>query len=154
MKLAALSLAVALAAPAWADCTATLPAQDLQGRALPAELLQRGPLLVVFWSSDCAFCHRHNERIEQIYRAATDKPRVLGVAVDASPEAALAALRRRGYSFPVVMDRQGECTLRERFTSRRLVPMSCAVTTAGTAPRCIPGEMAEADLQELLQPKR
>lgn len=138
------------AADAFAGCPSGLPRADVGGRALPVAFWERGPVLVVFWSVDCAYCHRHNERLA---RLVTETPgaRVLGVVVDSAPEAVRDEVERHRLSFPVIVDGRGDCALRPQLTPRRLVPMSCWLGEAPGPLRCIPGEMGEEDLRELLQ---
>jgi thiol-disulfide isomerase/thioredoxin len=141
------------AAGLFAGCPGGPPKTDVQGRRLDAGFWRRGPMLAVFWSPDCAFCQRHNERLGRLLRDAPDAT-VLGVAVDATVDAVRRTVERRGYAFPVIVDGQGDCALRPQLTSRRLVPMTCWLGDASASPRCIPGEMGEDDLRGLLRQSR
>lgn len=155
MAVAALCMAgLARAEPAteapFAQCPSGPPATDVQGRALDWAGWRTQPLLVVLWSPDCGFCQRHNEKLARLLRE-TPGAAVLGLAVDGSADAVRRAVQRRGYDFPVLVDGSGPCALRPRLTPRRLVPMTCWLGDAPTQPRCIPGEMSDDDLRELLQ---
>lgn len=157
---ALLAAAVALAAlPALADdsaaalfarCPGGPPQVDIRGQPMAADFFRRGPVLAVLWSIDCAFCQRHNQRLNAL---AAEMPGavVLGVSVDGDAAAVRRAVEKRGYGFPVVVDGSGGCALRPQITARRLVPMTCWLGAAPTMPRCIPGEMSDDDLRELLQ---
>lgn len=134
----------------FARCAAGAPRADLQGRPIEAEFWRRGPVLAVFWSTDCAFCQRHNERLARLLRE-TPGAAVLGVAVEGAPGAVRRAVERRGYDFPVVVDGEGDCALRPQLTPRRVVPMTCWLGESPTQPRCVPGEMSDDDLRELLR---
>ena len=157
---ALLAIAFALAAlPALADesaaapfarCPGGPPQVDVRGRPISADFFHRGPVLAVLWSVDCAFCQRHNQRLNAL-AAEIPGAAVLGVSVDGDAAAVRRTVEKRGYGFPVVVDGSGGCALRPQLTPRRLVPMTCWLGTAPTAPRCIPGEMSDDDLRELLR---
>jgi thiol-disulfide isomerase/thioredoxin len=107
-------------------------------------------VLAVFWSPPCGFCQRHNERLDRLLREMPGAT-VLGVAVDAEPDAVRRAVQRRGYGFPTLVDGAGDCALRPQLTPRRVVPMTCWLGESPTQPRCVPGEMSDDDLRELLR---
>lgn len=144
----------ALAAPGaqelFSGCTAGAPANDVLARPMPADFWAHGPVLAVFWSIDCAFCHRHNDRLNRLLKAELGAA-VVGIAVDGDTASVQATVKKRGYGFPVIQDR---CGLREQLTTRKLVPMTCWLGAAPSQPQCIPGEMAEDDLRELLRQAR
>ncbi len=150
----------ALPAAAGAGWAAAATASPLPGAAIdwPALVAPDGravdpagwkgvPLVVVFWATYCAFCERHNGRIEQLHRTLDPaRLRILSVALDRDVAAVQQYLRRHGYRFPVVLD-GGQ--LRPRFTPRRVIPMTCTVGAGGQLLQCIPGEMAEDDVMDL-----
>lgn len=137
----------------FAGCAGGAPRVDLQGRSIAADFWRRGPVLAVFWSTDCAFCQRHNERLNRLLAEVPDAA-VLGVAVDGDAAVVRRTVERRGYTFPVIVDGSGGCALRPQLTPRRLVPMSCWLGDPPTPPRCIPGEMSDDDLRGLLRQAR
>lgn len=148
--LAGLARAAPTAEAAFAGCPAGAPTQDVLGHRIDPGFWRAGPVLAVFWSVDCAFCRRHNERMGRLLQEpALRGARVLGVAVDAEPDAVRRAVQQRGYAFPVIVD--GACGLQAQLTQRKWVPMTCWLGEAPTQPRCIPGEMSEDDLRELLR---
>jgi thiol-disulfide isomerase/thioredoxin len=143
---------VPAAAPAAATAAALSPivwpallAPD--GRPIDRAGWQGVPLVVVFWATWCAFCERHNARVDKLHRTLDPaRLRVLGVALDRDGAAVQQYLRRHDYRFPVALE-GGQ--LRTRFTPRRIIPMTCTVDAEGRLRQCIPGEMAEDDVMEL-----
>lgn len=134
----------------FAQCPSGLPATDLQGRPLDWAAWRSTPILAVIWSPDCAFCQRHNAKLDALLRELPGAA-VIGIAMDSSPEAVTRAVRRRGYSFPVIADGSGPCEVRPQLTPRRVIPMTCWLGEAPTQPCCIPGEMSDDDLRDLLK---
>ncbi|PTT88108.1 hypothetical protein DBR42_10365 [Pelomonas sp. HMWF004] len=136
----------------FARCPGGPPARDVLDRSIDAEFWRVGPVLTVFWSVDCAFCRRHNERLSRLLQEPSlGLTRVLGVSIDGRLDAVRGAVQKRGYSFPVIVDGAGPCALQPQLTDRKLVPMTCWLGPAPTQPRCVPGEMSEEDLRELLR---
>jgi thiol-disulfide isomerase/thioredoxin len=150
--LASLAQAAPNAEGLYARCPGGAPSRDVMGRAIDAEFWRAGPVLAVFWSVDCAFCRRHNERLGRLSQEPSmGLTRVLGVSVDGRLDTVRSAVQKRGYPFPVIVDGTGPCALQPQLTERRLVPMTCWLGPAPTQPRCIPGEMGEDDLRDLLR---
>ncbi len=119
----------------------------LDGRVLTADAWQDTAAVVVFWATWCAYCRRHNARIDQLHRrSAGAHLRVVGMALDGDDAAVRRYMTVNGYSFPVVV---GDGGLRERFTSRRVIPMTALVDRNGRVGQVIPGEMAEDDVLAL-----
>lgn len=134
----------------FAQCPSGLPKSDVQGRPLDWAAWRPTPVLAVIWSPDCAFCQRHNAKLDALLREFPGAA-VIGIAVDSPPEAVTRAVKRRGYSFPVIADGTGPCAVRPQLTPRRVIPMTCWLGEAPTQPRCIPGEMSDDDLRDLLK---
>ena len=119
----------------------------LGGETLGAEARKDTAAVVVFWATWCPFCRRHNARIELLHRAAAGPHlRVLSVALDGDEAAVQRYMTTNGFNFPVVV---GRPDLRELFTKRRVVPITCLVDRRGRLVQAIPGEMAEADVLAL-----
>lgn len=119
----------------------------LDGSVLTAESWHDRAAVVVFWSTTCAYCRRHNARIDQLYRSAAGAHlRILGVAIDDDAAAVRNYMAANGYSFPVML---GDAGLRARFTTRRVVPMTALVDRRGRVGLVIPGEMTEDDVMAL-----
>jgi thiol-disulfide isomerase/thioredoxin len=119
----------------------------LDGTVLPPESWHDRAAVVVFWSTTCAYCRRHNARIDQLYRSAAGAHlRILGVAIEDGAAAVRDYMAANGYSFPVMLEGAG---LRARFTTRRVIPMTALVNRRGRVGLVIPGEMAEDDVMAL-----
>ena len=119
----------------------------LGGETLCAEAWKDSAAVVVFWATWCPFCRRHNARIEQLHRAAAGPHlRILSVALDGDEAAVQRDMTTHGFHFPVVV---GRPELRELFTKRRVIPMTCLVDRHGHLVQTIPGEMAENDVLAL-----
>ena len=119
------------------DSTRWGPAQA-QGKAV----------IVVFWSTTCPFCLRHNAHIEKLRRAAAGRPlEILTVARDKDAGAVKAYLARHGYGFQVTMD-QGP--MAAALSSRKVIPLTVTVDRQGRLRQEIPGEMFEEDVMQWL----
>ena len=105
-------------------------------------------VIVVFWSTTCPFCLRHNAHVEKLRRAAAGRPlEILTVARDKDPALVKAYLTRHGYSFPVTMD-QGP--MGAALSARRVIPLTLLVDRQGRLQQVISGEMFEEDVMEWL----
>jgi thiol-disulfide isomerase/thioredoxin len=103
--------------------------------------------VVVFWATWCAYCRRHNARIEQLYRSTVGlRLRVLGVAVDADTQAVQRYRAQNDLHFPMLA---GDPGLRAQFTNRRVVPITGLVDRRGRRLQVIPGEMSKDDVMAL-----
>jgi thiol-disulfide isomerase/thioredoxin len=151
---------------AWERAAFAAPAQLGQAVAWPdVQLLDGSPfgatqvagkaVVVVFWSTTCPFCKRHNQHVEKLHRAAqaASKPLVvLGVARDGTTDAHAAAVKRyahqQGYSFAITLQ---AAPLQAALASRNIIPLTATVTRQGRLKQVLPGEMFEEDVLELLQ---
>lgn len=141
----------AAGAPTWA--AATLPGERvawpdgvtlLDGGAW-APLPGHAQVLVRF-ATWCAFCRRHNARIEALRRSLGDAPlQILGIAGDRDAELVRRHVRAEGYGFPVTLDAPAFAAL----SARRLIPLTITVDRQGRLREVIPGEMAEDDVLAL-----
>ena len=105
-------------------------------------------VIVVFWSTTCPFCLRHNAHIEKLRRAAAGRPlEILTVARDKDAGAVKAYLARHGYGFQVTMD-QGP--MAAALSSRKVIPLTVTVDRQGRLGQEIPGEMFEEDVMQWL----
>ena len=123
------------------------PIQLLDGGTLTPESWRGQSAVVVFWETYCPYCKRHNAHIDKLYRATRGSGlRVLSVALDADEAAVRRYMASNKFSFPVTLDGG---VLRQRLTSRRVIPMTCVLDAQGRLVQSIPGEMAEDDVMEL-----
>jgi thiol-disulfide isomerase/thioredoxin len=106
-------------------------------------------MVVVFWTTTCPFCRRHNQHVEKLHRAATGKRlRVLGVARETDAELVARYAQAQGYTFPITLNPPGLAAL---LSPRRVVPVTVTVDRQGRLKQAVPGEMFAEDLLELLQ---
>jgi thiol-disulfide isomerase/thioredoxin len=106
-------------------------------------------VVVVFWSTTCPFCKRHNPHVEKLHRAAAGrKLRVLGVAREQDAGLVQAYARAQGYSFPITLDHQA---MANALSLRRVIPLTITVDRQGRLRQAVAGEMFEEDVLELLQ---
>jgi thiol-disulfide isomerase/thioredoxin len=118
--------------------------QLLDGSTLSPASWQGQAAVRVFWATFCPYCKRHNAHIDKLHRGLQGQAlRVLGVALDGNADAVRRYLTGNGYQFPVTLD---DGALRNRFTARRVIPMTCLLDRQGRLLQAIPGEMAEDDV--------
>lgn len=152
-----LAFAPALLAAPWgrADAVPAAPGEAVAWPA-PVGLLDGGvwqpapgqAQIVVFWSTSCPFCRRHNVHVEKLHRALAGTPgaAVLGVARDRDPAAVRRHVSQHGYTFPVTLAwREMSAAL----SARKMIPLTVTVDRQGRLRQVIPGEMFEADVMEL-----
>lgn len=106
-------------------------------------------MVVVFWSTTCPFCLRHNAHVEKLRRSAVGRPlRVLTVAREKDPAAVQRYLQSHGYGFAVTLE---QSAMADALSQRKLIPLTVTVDRAGRLVQVIPGEMFEEDLLELMR---
>lgn len=141
---------LASAAPASPGQAVTWPEVALLGggRFGPAQAADAA-VVVVFWTTTCPFCRRHNQHVEKLHRAAAGRGlRVLGVARESDAAAVARYAQAQGYSFPITLD---HLALAAVLSPRKVIPLTVTVDRQGRLKQVIPGEMFEEDLLELLQ---
>ena len=153
------AVAAAVGPVAWA-LAAAAPAAPGQAVAWPEVTLLDGSrfgaaqaagraLVVVFWSTTCPYCRRHNQHVEKLHRASAGRRlAVLGVARDGDTAAVRRHANAHGYTFPITMD---QAPLAAALSARRVIPLTVTIDRAGRLLQVIPGEMFEDDVLELLQ---
>jgi thiol-disulfide isomerase/thioredoxin len=105
--------------------------------------------VVVFWSTTCPYCRRHNAHVQKLYEAAGGKRlAVLGVARDRDAAAVRRHLAAHGWTFPVTM---AQAPLAAALSTRNMIPLTVTVDRDGRLKQVIPGEMFEDDVLELLR---
>ncbi len=116
----------------------------LDGGTLTAADLHDTAVVLVFFTTTCPYCRRHNARLDSLVQATGGQPlRVIGVAGDADAAAVRDHVRQQGYRFAVTLDAH---RLRPLLSQRRVVPLTCVIDRAGRLAEVIAGEMAEADV--------
>lgn len=157
---AAAVVAAWAAGPGWWSAAAAAPAAPGQAVAWPEVTLLDGSrfgpaqaqgraLVVVFWSTTCPFCRRHNEHVQKLHRAAAgQRLTVLGVARERDAAAVRRHAAEHGYTFPITLD---HAPLAAALSARRIIPLTVTVDRGGRLLQVIPGEMFESDVLELLQ---
>ena len=122
----------------------------LDGRTLTPAHWQGQVGVVVFWSTTCPFCRRHNQHVEKLQRAAraADAPlSVLGVARDRDADTVRRYARAQGYSFDITQD---VAPMAAALAPRNLIPQTAVIGRDGRLLQLLPGEMFEEDVMELL----
>lgn len=146
------AVAPALAAPAERGQAVAWPEVDLlDGRRFGPAQAAGQAVVVVFWSTTCPYCRRHNVHIEQLHRAAVAAGAaltVLGVARERDATRVRRYAQQQGYSFAITLD---HAPLAAALTARNMIPLTATVSRRGQLVEVIPGEMFEADVMGLLQ---
>lgn len=119
----------------------------LDGSRWSATQAQGKAVVVVFWSTTCAFCERHNRHVARLQQISAGLPlEILTVARERDADAVRRHLDRQGHRFAVTLD---HAPLAAALSTRRMVPLTVTVDRAGRLLQVIPGEMAEDDVLEL-----
>lgn len=101
-------------------------------------------VVVVFWSTTCPYCQRHNQHVEKLHRALQGRAAtVLGAARDADPAVVMRYMARHQLTFPVTMAWRD---LASALSERRVMPLTVTVDRDGRLREVIPGEMFESDV--------
>jgi thiol-disulfide isomerase/thioredoxin len=128
---------------AWPDVTL------LDGTRLTGASLQGRAVVVVFWSTTCPFCRRHNQHVDKLHRAAQGLPlTVLGVARERDAAVVRRYVQQQGYGFAITLD---HAPLAAALSERKMIPLTAVVDRQGRLKQVLPGEMFEEDVMELLQ---
>ena len=128
---------------AWPDVTL------LDGTRLTGASLQGRAVVVVFWSTTCPFCRRHNQHVDKLHRAAQGLPlTVLGVARERDATVVRRHAQQQGYGFAITLD---HAPLAAALSERKMIPLTAVVDRQGRLKQVLPGEMFEEDVMELLQ---
>ena len=114
----------------------------LDSPPLSAESLSSMTTVLVFFSIDCPYCRRQNQRLSVLALQAP-KLRVLGAALDSDLDALRQYRDIQGLQFAITPDSQA---LRERVTRRRVIPFTAVVGPNGAFFERIPGEMSDSDI--------
>jgi hypothetical protein len=119
----------------------------LDGTVVTPESWRGVAAIVVFWSTTCPFCRRHNVHVEKLFRRTVGRPlRVLGVALDRDAATVRRYMADHRYGFAVTLD---DGRLQRQMSDRRVIPTTCVVGADGHLLQTLHGEMFEEDVLEL-----
>lgn len=105
--------------------------------------------MLVFFSTSCVYCLRHNPRLQTLADAGVGLPlQVLGVAHEQHADEVRRHLARHGLRFAVTLD---ERPLHQALSPRRITPLTVVLDRTGRLQVVIPGEMSEDDVMGLLR---
>jgi peroxiredoxin len=134
----------AASSPAIGDRVQWPAVQLLDGRRLDPPEVGKEARVVVFFSTTCPFCARHNVHVQKLLETTRGLPlRVLGVAQDSSIDHVRTYLARRGLGFDVSMD---QAPLHAALSRMRGIPLTCVVDRQQRLREVIRGEMFEDDV--------
>lgn len=144
--LAGLGAAAGAAAPAKGAQIELPPILLIDGSRLEPGHWKDRAAVIVFWSTDCAYCRRHNARLDKLYRSLQARGstlQVLGLATDRDAATVRRHVAEQDLRFPVAVD---SGNIRARLTDRAVVPMTVLIDRNGRLLLAIPGEMSEDDI--------
>lgn len=131
-------------APALGDRVAWPPISLLDGRAVVHPAPGGAASIVVFFSTTCPFCARHNEHVQKLLERSRGLPlRVLAVAHDRQEAHVRTYLQRRALGFDVSLD---HVPMRAALTPLKGIPITCAIDRQQRLREVIRGEMFEDDV--------
>jgi thiol-disulfide isomerase/thioredoxin len=140
------------AAPAQAGQTVAWPEVTLlDGTRWGAKQAQGKAVVVVFWSTTCPFCLRHNAHVSKLQQqlqreGAASTLEILTVARERDGSVVQRYLDKNGYRFAVTLD---HAPLSAALSTRRMIPLTVTVGRDGRLRQVIPGEMFEDDVLDL-----
>lgn len=138
------SAATPAAAPAIGDLVRWPDIGLLDGRRVAAPRAGEQASVVVFFSTTCPFCARHNVHVQKLLQASAGLPlRVLGVAQDRDVEVVRRYASRRGLQFDISLD---AAPLQAALSALRGIPLTCVVDRQQRLREVIRGEMFEDDV--------
>lgn len=142
--LAQATAAAGAAAPAIGDRVLWPAARLLDGS--PVEVPAPGQVasVIVFFSTTCPFCARHNVHVQKLLDGTRNLPlRILAVAQDRNETHVRTYLQRRALGFDVSMDHG---PMRAALTRMNGIPLTCVVDRQQRLREVIRGEMFEEDV--------
>ena len=121
----------------------------LDGRRLATPQPGQLASVVVFFSTTCPFCARHNVHVQKLHDAAVGLPlRVLGVAHERDPAVVLRYATGHGLHFDISLEAG---RMRAALSPLRGIPLTCVVDRQQRLREVIRGEMFEEDVLGLLK---
>ena len=119
----------------------------LDGSRWTAARAEGKAVVVVFWSTTCPYCLRHNAHVAKLHRQAVGLPlEIVTVARERDAAAVRRYLDQHGYRFAVTLD---HTPMAAALSTRRMIPLTVTVGRDGRLRQVIPGEMFEDDVLEL-----
>jgi thiol-disulfide isomerase/thioredoxin len=90
----------------------------VDGKPFDGSMIRGKYVLVTLWSTWCPYCDKENPSIQELYEkyAGTDFT-VLTISLGEEEETVRGYMGNKGYTFPVLMDREEK--LKERYAPRR-----------------------------------
>jgi len=118
--------------------------QLLDGRTVTHPVLGGAASVVVFFSTTCPFCARHNDHVQKLLERSRGLPmRVLAVAHDRQEALVRTYVQRRKLAFDVSLD---HVPMRAALTQLKGIPITCVVDRQQRLREVIRGEMFEDDV--------
>lgn len=146
---AAQGLVAAASTPALGERVAWPPIRLLDGRAVVHPAPGGDASVVVFFSTTCPFCARHNDHVQKLLERSRGLPlRVLAVAQDRQEAHVRTYLQRRGLGFDVSLE---HAVMRAALTALKGIPVTCAIDRQQRLREVIRGEMFEDDVLGLVK---
>ena len=121
---------------------------DVEGRVVRLEqLLGRGRLYLIFWSSSCTGCKEGLQALEQFYRAHKEEGfRVVAINVYQSPEEVEQTMSELELTLPVLLDTEGATV--DNY-GVYFVPLSYILSEEGRVLHAYVGNPTVEDLEEV-----
>jgi peroxiredoxin len=125
-----------------------LPTEALRPPAVDLADLRGKPALVDFFASWCDPCAEEAPTLRKLSASLGGKARVVAVDWDDADGPARAFVRRHGWTFPVLADRDG--TVGERYGVSVGLPTSFVISPTGRIVEVFRGPQSEATLRRAL----
>lgn len=122
---------------AWPDVTL------LDGKRFGSTEVAGRAAVVVFWTTTCPYCRRHNQRLQKLHALGSPGLVVLGVARETDAALVRRHAAQEGYGFPITLANDA---LAAALSRRRLVPLTVTIGRDARLRQVIPGEMSEDDM--------
>ena len=105
------------------------------------------PLLVYWWSSTCPYCALQSPSMEALWRGLQARgAQLLTLTIDKKPEAAMAYLAKRGYTFPTGW---ASPAWRKQYPKPKGLPITLVADAEGRLVVAEKGQMFPEDVEDL-----
>jgi thiol-disulfide isomerase/thioredoxin len=145
--LGVLALLLAALGPARAEIGDRVVWSDVRlhdGRTIRAGDLKGRTVVVEYWATWCPFCMKQNPHVQRLYEQHGGKGlTVLTISLDKSAEAVTEYQKKKGYTFPTVLE---SAQTKAWFPKRKGLPVVYVVDPAGVVVFHEAGEMFEEDI--------